>query len=78
MAELGKLRITVIDMQPITPAVGGGRLRLLGIYHGLGDDVDCTYVGSYDWHGEGYRDERISSSLREIVVPLSEIGRAHV
>lgn len=72
MAELGKLRITVIDMQPITPAVGGGRLRLLGIYHGLGDDIDCTYVGSYDWRGEGYRDERISPGLREIVVPLSD------
>jgi glycosyltransferase involved in cell wall biosynthesis len=71
MAELGGLKVTVIDMQPITPAVGGGRLRLLGLYHGLGEDIDCTYVGSYDWQGESYRDERIRPGLREIVVPLS-------
>lgn len=71
MVEPGSLKITVIDMQPITPAVGGGRLRLLGLYHALGDDIDCTYVGSYDWQGESYRDEKISAGLREIVVPLS-------
>jgi len=72
MAERVGLRVTVIDMQPITPAIGGGRLRLLGIYHGLGDGIECTYVGSYDWPGESYRDEQISPGLREIVVPLSE------
>ena len=65
------MNVTVIDMQPITPAVGGGRQRLLGLYHALGSDLECTYVGSYDWPGEPYRDQRLTPGLREIIVPLS-------
>ena len=65
------MKVTVIDMQPITPAVGGGRQRLLGLYHALGPDIECTYVGSYDWPGESYRDQQLTPGLREIVVPLS-------
>lgn len=68
----GKLRVTVLDMQPITPAVGGGRQRLLGLYHALGQDIACTYVGSYDWPGESLRDQQLTPGLREIVVPLSQ------
>lgn len=67
-----RLRVTVIDMQPITPAVGGGRQRLLGLYHALGQNIDCTYVGSFDWPGESLRDQRLTPGLREIVVPLSD------
>lgn len=66
-----KLRVSVIDMQPITPAVGGGRQRLLGLYHALGPDIECTYVGTYDWPGEASRDQQITPGLREILVPLS-------
>lgn len=69
--EAAKLRVTVIDMQPITPAVGGGRQRLLGLYHALGPDFECTYVGTYDWPGEPHRDQQITPGLREILVPLS-------
>lgn len=65
------LQVTVIDMQPITPAVGGGRQRLLGLYHALGQNIACTYVGSYDWPGESLRDQQLTPGLREIVVPLS-------
>jgi glycosyltransferase involved in cell wall biosynthesis len=71
MKEGTPTHVTVIDMQPITPAVGGGRLRLLGLYHALGSDIECTYVGSYDWPGEAYRDQQVAPGLREIVVPLS-------
>src|SRR5690242_10065411 len=70
--EHKRLRVTVVDMQPITPAVGGGRQRLLGLYHALGADIDCTYVGTYDWPGESRRDQQITPGLREIVVPLSD------
>ena len=66
-----RVRVTVVDMQPITPAVGGGRQRLLGLYHALGDNIQCTYVGTYDWPGEPYRDQQVTPGLREIVVPLS-------
>lgn len=66
-----KSRVAVVDMQPIDPPVGGGRLRLLGLYHNLGSSIDCTYVGSYDWPGEPYRSHSLSDTLREIDVPLS-------
>lgn len=66
-----KTKVTVLDMQPIDPPVGGGRQRLLGLYHNLGPDIDCTYVGTYDWPGEAYRDHMLSDNLREINVPLS-------
>jgi glycosyltransferase involved in cell wall biosynthesis len=63
--------IVVVDMQPIDPPVGGGRLRLLGLYHGLGDDMKALYIGSYDWRDEKYRDHYLTSTLREIDIPLS-------
>lgn len=65
------LKVCVVDMQPITPAVGGGRQRLLGLYHALGDGVNAVYVGTYDWPGESFRDHQITPGLREICVPLS-------
>ena len=49
------LAVTVLDMQPIDPPVGGGRLRLLGLYHALGAGVQTTYVGTYDWPGMPHR-----------------------
>ena len=59
-------------MQPITPAVGGGRLRLLGLYHALGEDFETRYVGSYDWPGEPLRQQQLTPTLEELVVPLSD------
>lgn len=70
-AEHKKTNVVVLDMQPIDPPIGGGRLRLLGLYHNLGDGVNCQYVGSYDWRGEPYRRHRLSACLEEIDVPLS-------
>jgi glycosyltransferase involved in cell wall biosynthesis/GT2 family glycosyltransferase len=69
-------KVAVIDMQPIDPPVGGGRLRLLGLYHHLGERTDCTYVGTYDWPGEAYRCHQLSKTLREIDVPLSDAHHA--
>ena len=63
--------VAVIDMQPIDPPIGGGRQRLLGLYHGLGADLPTRYVGSYDWPGEVYREHALSPTLTEIDVPLS-------
>jgi glycosyltransferase involved in cell wall biosynthesis len=68
----GSTKVTVLDMQPIEPAVGGGRLRLLGLYHDLAEHVETTYVGTYDWPGPTYRDHRLTSTLREIDIPLSD------
>jgi glycosyltransferase involved in cell wall biosynthesis len=65
-------KVTVLDMQPIDPAIGGGRLRLLGLYHNLGDRLPATYVGTYDWPGPGHRDHQLTPTLREIDVPLSD------
>lgn len=66
------VHVTAVDMQPIDPPVGGGRLRLLGLYHDLGLNFLCHYVGTFDWPGEKFRDHWLTNSLREISVPLSE------
>ena len=67
-----RLDVTVLDMQPIHPAVGGGRLRLLGLYHALGADLRATYVGTYDWPGEATAGIRSAPDLEEIDVPLTD------
>ena len=59
-------------MQPITPPVGGGRIRLMGLYSGMDEQTKVTYVGSYDWRGASFRQLRVSDNLTEIDVPLSE------
>ena len=65
-------KVVVVDMQPITPAVGGGRLRLLGLYHNLGKEFSTTYVGTYDWRGPKPRHNKLTPSLQEILLPLSD------
>jgi len=64
-------KILVLDMQPIDPPVGGGRLRLLGLYHNPGNECLINYVGTYDWPGEKFRDHQLTQKLREINIPLS-------
>lgn len=71
-------RVLVLDMQPIEPAVGGGRLRLLGLYHGLGVHLPTLYVGTYDWPGMPKREHRLSSTLVEVDIPLSDAHFAAV
>jgi glycosyltransferase involved in cell wall biosynthesis len=66
------IKVAILDMQPIEPAVGGGRLRLLGLYHALGEGMQARYVGSYDWPGEQPRRQPLTPSLEEVVVPLSD------
>lgn len=66
-----KRKVLVLDMQPIDPPVGGGRLRLLGLYHNLGENIETQYIGTYDWPGEKFRDHKLSASLREVNIPLS-------
>lgn len=70
--QAGHLKVAILDMQPITPAVGGGRLRLLGLYHALGPQIEARYVGTYDWPGEAYRLQQLSPVLSEEIVPLSD------
>lgn len=74
--EVSEIKVTVIDMQPIDPPVGGGRLRLLGLYHALGINITTRYVGSYDWPGEKYRRHYLTPSLEEIDIPLSAAHHA--
>jgi glycosyltransferase involved in cell wall biosynthesis/GT2 family glycosyltransferase len=66
------LRTAVFDMQPIDPPVGGGRQRLLGLYHHLGEGRPCRYLGSYDWDGEPFREQALTPLLHETLVPLSK------
>ncbi len=71
-AHKQKKKVAIFDMQPIDPPVGGGRLRLMGLYHALGENFEAKYVGTYDWPGEKYRQQMLSSNLEEIDVPLSQ------
>ena len=71
-AAAGRYDVAVLDMQPIDPPLGGGRLRLLGLYHALGPHLPTTYVGTYDWPGEPHRQHRLSPTLEEIDVPLTD------
>jgi glycosyltransferase involved in cell wall biosynthesis len=64
-------KVAIFDMQPIDPPTGGGRLRLLGLYHGLGGDLSARYVGAYDWEGPKRRYKRLSATLEEQLIPLS-------
>lgn len=67
-----KINVLITDMQPIEPAVGGGRVRLKGLYSNLGDTINPLYMGTFDWRGPKKREINISPSLREIDIPLSE------
>lgn len=69
---MDKTKVVVLDMQPIDPPVGGGRIRLLGLYSRFNNNIDVTYVGTYDWRGPGYREHKLSECLTEVNVPLSE------
>ena len=63
-------RVVVLDMQPIDPPIGGGRLRLLGLYHALGINLPTTYIGSFDWPVTSARKHKLSPNLEEIDIPL--------
>lgn len=72
MKNHSKYKLLILDMQPIDPPIGGGRIRLLGLYHNLGEYFSAKYIGTYDWKGEKFRDHYLSKTLREINIPLSE------
>jgi FkbM family methyltransferase len=65
------IKVMITDNQCIEPAVGGGRLRLLGLYRTLTEGIEATYVGTYDWPGPGYRELQLSKRLREVDIPQS-------
>jgi len=67
-----KINVLITDMQPIEPAVGGGRIRLKGLYSNLGKSIRPLYMGTYDWRGPKKREVQISPSLQERDIPLSE------
>lgn len=66
------LHVLVLDMQPIEPATGGGRLRLKGLYSRLGEEIHARYIGTFDWRGEKEREVTITESLEEWDIPLHE------
>ncbi len=64
-------RLLIVDSQPIEPPVGGGRIRLRGLYSNLPRTIRPHYVGTYDWPGEEYRTVLHQNRLLEITVPQS-------
>ena len=67
-----EINILITDMQPIEPAVGGGRLRLKGLYSNLPPNIKALYVGTYDWKGPTHRKIQISRSFLELDIPLDD------
>lgn len=67
-----EVSVLITDMQPIEPALGGGRLRLKGLYFNMPPEIRASYVGTYDWKGEKYRKISISGGLTETTIPLSD------
>jgi glycosyltransferase involved in cell wall biosynthesis len=67
---MSRTRVTVSNLHQIDPPDGGARLRLLGLYGNLGDDIDVTYVGSYQNPDTIPRKIRIREHLKEIDIPL--------
>ncbi len=53
-------------MRPIDPPVGGGRLRLLGLYHGLGAEYAADLCRQLRLAGILFHDQMLSPTLREI------------
>jgi len=73
-----RTRVLIVDNQPIEPPIGGGRIRLFGLYTNLPSDLDPVYVGTYDWPGPEYRSVLHAGRLREVTVPQSAAHfRAH-
>ena len=66
------INILITDMQPIEPAIGGGRLRLKGLYSNFPPNLKALYVGTYDWRGPKRRELQISESFKELDIPLEE------
>jgi len=67
---MSRTKVTVSNLHQIDPPDGGARLRLLGLYGNLGDDLDVTYVGSYQNPDSPPRKIKIREHLKEIDIPL--------
>jgi glycosyltransferase involved in cell wall biosynthesis len=66
------MRLAVLDIEPIEPALGGSRLRLAGLYHALGHELETLYVGAYHWPGPAFRTFRHGPHFEEITIPFSD------
>lgn len=66
------LTLAVLDNQPIAPPVGGGRVRLHGLYRELDARTHAIYVGSYDWRGPRRRTVQHGPRLEERTIPHSD------
>lgn len=65
------IKVFVSDIQPILPAVAGGRLRLAGIWGNLSSGFEMKYVGTFDRVGQPKRIEQLGKNAIEILIPCS-------
>lgn len=65
-------RIFVSDIQPILPAIAGGRLRLAGLWGNVTDDFELTYVGTFDVPNQVKTVKKLGENGTEILVPCSQ------
>lgn len=65
------IQIFVSDIQPILPAIAGGRLRLAGIWGNVTSDFQVNYVGTYEIPGQKKTIKRLGKYATEFLVPCS-------
>jgi glycosyltransferase involved in cell wall biosynthesis len=66
------IRIFVSDIQPILPAVAGGRLRLAGIWGNVPAGFEMKYVGTFDIPKQEQSIKKLGGNAVEVLVPCSD------
>jgi hypothetical protein len=67
-----KKTIFVSDIQPVLPAVSGGRLRIVGLWGNTTEQFPVTYVGTYDSPGKMYCKKVMGENAIQIIEPCDK------
>lgn len=69
------LRMTVTDNQILTPAIGGGRVRIAYLYRYFPECFEIDYVGTYDYLSPDHVavSRPLAENYRENLVPMTAL-----
>ena len=63
MIKRKRINITVSDTAPLYPPLWGGPKRVWGLYSGLGDPFNVTYVGINPADDNRYIDRKVDENI---------------
>jgi glycosyltransferase involved in cell wall biosynthesis len=70
----GRRRILVTDNQVLDPPIGGGRVRIYQLYRNFNPSTSAiTYIGTFDWLGNGEREQKLADHFVENLVPMTSV-----